>query len=120
MVLTDTHTHQYYETDPQKRAALMERCKGNHIERLFLPNVDADSVSKVFALTADYPDMCYPMLGLHPCSVKEGWEEELAIIKNAKEQHQIYAIGEIGIDLYWDKTTLPDQIKAFKTQINWA
>ena len=98
----------------------MERCKGNHIERLFLPNVDADSVSKVFALTADYPDMCYPMLGLHPCSVKQRWEEELAIIKNAKEQNQIYAIGEIGIDLYWDKTTLPDQINAFKTQINWA
>ena len=120
MILTDTHTHQYYETDPQKRAVLMERCKANRVERLFLPNVDAESVPKVFALTADYPCICYPMLGLHPCSVKEGWEEELAMIKQAQDPGKIYAIGEIGIDLYWDKTTLPEQINAFKTQINWA
>ena len=98
----------------------MERCKSNQVGRLFLPNVDADSVEKVFALAADYPDMCYPMLGLHPCSVKEGWEQEMDVIKQAKDQGKIYAVGEIGIDLYWDKTTLPEQIKAFKTQINWA
>jgi TatD DNase family protein len=120
MVLTDTHTHQYYETDPVKLAALMERCKSNHVDRLFLPNVDADSVSKVFGLSAAYPGICYPMLGLHPCSVKAGWEEELALVKRAVNQHQIYAVGEIGIDLYWDKTTLPEQITAFKTQIAWA
>jgi len=90
------------------------------VGRLFLPNVDAGSVPKVFSLAAEYPGICYPMLGLHPCSVKAGWEEELALIKQAKNQHQIYAVGEIGIDLYWDKTTLPEQIKAFKTQIAWA
>jgi TatD DNase family protein len=120
MVLTDTHTHQYYETDHAKRAALMARCKSNQVERLFLPNVDADSVSKVFGLANEYPDTCYPMLGLHPCSVKEGWKEELAGIKQAISQCKIFAIGEIGIDLYWDKTTLPEQIKAFKAQIAWA
>ena len=98
----------------------MERCKSNHVERLFLPNVDADSVAKVFALTVAYPGICYPMLGLHPCSVKEGWEEELAVIRKAVDQGKIYAVGEIGIDLYWDKTTLPEQIRAFKAQINWA
>ncbi len=120
MVLTDTHTHQYYETDPEKLAALMERCKSNRVGRLFLPNVDADSVGKVFGLAAAYPGICYPMLGLHPCSVKEGWEQELADIKQAINQGKIYAIGEIGIDLYWDKTTLTEQIRAFKGQINWA
>jgi len=120
MVLTDTHTHQYYETDPIERAALMERCKSNQVDRLFLPNVDIDSVAKVFALAAEYPGICYPMLGLHPCSVKEGWEAELANIQQAAAIVKIYAIGEIGIDLYWDKTTLAGQIKAFKTQINWA
>lgn len=120
MVLTDTHTHQYYETDVVKRTALMDRCKVNHVGRLFLPNVDADSVPKVFSLTAAYPGICYPMLGLHPCSVKEGWEQELTVIKQSIAQGKIYAVGEIGIDLYWDKSTLPEQIKAFKAQIAWA
>jgi len=120
MLLTDTHTHLYYETDLQKQSALIERCVNNNVERLFLPNVDAASVPKVFALAETYPDMCYPMLGLHPCSVKEGWEEEFNGIKAAADQHKIVAVGEIGIDLYWDKTTLPEQIKAFKIQIAWA
>jgi len=120
MLLTDTHTHLYYQTDESKRAELIARCKTNHVERLFLPNVDADSVAKVFELTEAFPAMCYPMLGLHPCSVKEGWEAELGVIKQALHQHKIYAVGEIGIDLYWDKTTLAEQIRAFKTQIAWA
>ena len=120
MLLTDTHTHLYYETDAAKRAALMQRCADNHVDRLFLPNVDMESVAKVFGLTADYPANCYPMLGLHPCSVKEGWEDELNAIVNAKGDHKIYAVGEIGIDLYWDKTTLAAQVSAFKKQIAWA
>ena len=120
MILTDTHTHLYYETDEIKRAGLIERCEKNSVRRLFLPNVDMDSVAKVFALTAAYPGMCYPMMGLHPCSVKDGWDVELAAIRGAAEGHEIVAIGEIGIDLYWDKTTLPQQIKAFHEQIAWA
>jgi TatD DNase family protein len=120
MLLTDTHTHLYYETDTDKRDGLIQRCKANNIDRLFLPNVDAASVPKVYALTEAYPDMCFPMLGLHPCDVKAGWEQELEEIKLFHNQHKIYAIGEIGIDLYWDKTTLDIQIQAFKTQIAWA
>jgi len=120
MLLTDTHTHLYYETDTAKRAALMQRCAENHVDRLFLPNVDVGSVAKLFELTAAYPANCYPMLGLHPCSIKEGWEGELAAIVNALGGHKIYAIGEIGIDLYWDKTTLAEQVTAFKKQIAWA
>ena len=120
MILTDTHTHLYYETDEVKRAGLIERCEKNNVRRLFLPNVDLESVPKVFALTAAYPGMCYPMMGLHPCSVKDGWEAELAAIRQAAEGHKIVAIGEIGIDLYWDKATLPQQTKAFHEQIAWA
>jgi TatD DNase family protein len=120
MLLTDTHTHLYYETDEIKRAGLMQRCKENRIGRLFLPNVDAASVPLVFSLVKSYPDICFPMLGLHPCSIKPGWEDKLDVIKQAAYGNKILAIGEIGIDLYWDKTTLTDQIKAFKTQINWA
>ena len=120
MVLTDTHTHLYYETIADKRGALMERCLNNNISRLFLPNVDRESVPLVFDLVQAYPDQCYPMLGLHPCSVKENWQQELNDIQGAHQQHQIVAIGEIGIDLYWDKTTLNEQIEAFRQQINWA
>ncbi|MFI5136389.1 MAG: TatD family hydrolase [Sphingobacteriales bacterium] len=120
MILTDTHTHLYYETDNAKRVELIKRCNDNGVNRLFLPNVDASSVPLVFSLVKSFPEICFPMLGLHPCSVKEGWEDELNIIKSAADQQKIVAIGEIGIDLYWDKTTLPAQILAFKQQIAWA
>lgn len=98
----------------------MQRCFENHIDRLFLPNVDMESVVQVYDLVNTYPTNCFPMLGLHPCSVKEDWEQVLAAIKASHQNHKIYAIGEIGIDLYWDKTTLPQQIAAFKQQIAWA
>lgn len=120
MVLTDTHTHFYYETDPVKRDALMDRCFQNDIRRLFLPNVDSASIPLVFDLVKAYPDVCYPMLGLHPCDVKDTWQTELEHIESAIAGNKIYAIGEIGIDLYWDKTTLDKQVEAFHIQIGWA
>jgi len=98
----------------------MQRCLDNGVDRLFLPNVDSSSIEKVFDLADAYPENCFPMLGLHPCDVKENWREELDTIYNAIPQRKIYAIGEIGIDLYWDKTTLDIQIEAFKIQIGWA
>jgi TatD DNase family protein len=120
MLLTDTHTHQYYETDPLKREELMQRCLDNGISRLFLPNVDSASIELVMSQVKAYPQYCFAMLGLHPCDVKENWQDELNTINAAIPQHKIYAIGEIGIDLYWDKTTLDNQIQAFKIQIKWA
>ncbi len=98
----------------------MQRCADNNITRLFLPNVDLSSAEKIFGLEKAYPANCYPMLGLHPCSVTANWEKEIDAIRQAGQNHKIYAIGEIGIDLYWDKTTLPQQIEAFKAQIAWA
>jgi TatD DNase family protein len=120
MLLTDTHTHQYYQTDPVKREELMQRCLDNSIERLFLPNVDSASIELVMSQVKAFPDYCFAMLGLHPCDVKANWQDELDTINAAIPQHKIYAIGEIGIDLYWDKTFLAEQIEAFKIQINWA
>jgi len=120
MVLTDTHTHLYYEADTDKRAALMQRSFDAGVSRLFLPNVDLASVEKVLGLVEAYSQNCYAMLGLHPCHVTAGWETELGQILDTKTDHQIYAIGEIGIDLYWDKTTLPYQQQAFKKQIQHA
>jgi TatD DNase family protein len=120
MVLTDTHTHQYHEADAEKRAELMRRCFENDVTRLFLPNVDVASIPMVMGLAAEYPENCFPMLGLHPCDVKDDWQQQLEAIGAAIPNQKIYAIGEIGIDLYWDKTTLDKQVEAFKIQIGWA
>ena len=98
----------------------MQRCLDNGIGRLFLPNVDSSSMELVFSQVAAFPEYCFPMLGLHPCDVKANWRDELDLIHAAIPQHKIYAIGEIGIDLYWDKSTLAIQVEAFKIQIAWA
>jgi TatD DNase family protein len=120
MILTDTHTHLYYETDPVLQDALMQRCFQNEVFRLFLPNVDSESIPMVLELAQKYPENCFPMMGLHPCNVKENFMAELDLITQAIHENKIYAIGEIGIDLYWDKTTLNLQEEAFRLQINQA
>ncbi|NGM60603.1 TatD family hydrolase [Sphingobacterium sp. SGG-5] len=119
-ILTDTHTHFYYNVHTPKIAEQMQRCHDNHVYRLFLPNVDSDSIQQVIDTVDTYPEYCFPMLGLHPCSVKENYKEELRHIEKAISTNKIYAIGEIGLDLYWDKSTLDWQKDAFITQINWA
>lgn len=120
MLLTDTHTHLYYETDEEKLDQLMQRCFDNQIERLFLPNVDVASIAKINDLVKKYPSNCFAMAGLHPCDVKENYEEVLDEICESMAERDIYAIGEIGIDLYWDKSTLAYQQAAFREQIRWA
>jgi TatD DNase family protein len=120
MLLTDTHTHIYYETDQEKQQQLLQRCFDQHINRLFLPNVDVASIARIDELVLRYPENCFAMAGLHPCDVKEGYEGVLAEIYASIAGRKIYAIGEIGIDLYWDKTTLEMQQDAFRTQIKWA
>lgn len=120
MILTDTHTHLYYETDPLKLDELMQRCMDNHVERLFLPNVDSASLGRVFSLAARYPENCFPMAGLHPCDVKDNFKEELDRIFSQASGKKIYAIGEIGIDLYWNRSTLAWQQEAFRIQIGRA
>ncbi|WP_158797104.1 TatD family hydrolase [Pedobacter sp. L105] len=120
MLLTDTHTHLYYETDEEKQALLFQRCFENSVTRLFLPNVDLSSIAKIDELVRKYPENCFAMAGLHPCDVKEDYAQVLAEIYQSMEGKKIYAIGEIGIDLHWDKTTLAIQQTAFREQIKWA
>ncbi|MBO9674524.1 MAG: TatD family hydrolase [Sphingobacteriaceae bacterium] len=120
MLFTDTHTHLYYEQDAGKQAQLMERCFENNVSRLFLPNVDVKSIAMIDDLVAKYPENCFAMAGLHPCDVKEDYLTQLSEIYNSISWRKIYAIGEIGIDLYWDKTTLEIQQDAFRKQIGWA
>jgi len=120
MIFTDTHTHLYYEQYAEKQAQLMARSLENDVNRLFLPNVDVASIAMIDDLVCKYPQNCFAMAGLHPCDVKDGFEEQLNIIHKSISGRKVYAIGEIGIDLYWDKTTLDIQKDAFRKQINWA
>lgn len=98
----------------------MERCFENNVNRLFLPNVDVKSIAMIDDLVSKYPENCFAMAGLHPCDVKEDYIAQLNTIYKSISDRKIYAIGEIGIDLYWDNTTLGIQQDAFRTQINWA
>jgi TatD DNase family protein len=120
MILTDTHTHIYYETDLEKQKKQLNRCLENNISRLFLPNVDSKSIPMVLGLAQNYPQNCFPMMGLHPCDVKEDYQQELSLIADAIASNKIYAIGEIGIDLYWDQSFLRQQQDAFTLQIEQA
>ena len=120
VLLTDTHTHIYYEQDAEQQAALLARCLENGVERLFLPNVDVASIAMIDDIVGKYPTNCFAMAGLHPCDVKEGYQNNLDKTYASIADRKIYAIGEIGIDLYWDKTTLAIQQDAFRQQISWA
>ena len=117
MQLTDTHTHLYATQFDEDRDEMITKCFDNNITRLFLPNIDQTSVKGMLDLVEKYPENCFPMIGIHPCSVNENWEEELAEYVELLKNQKFYAIGEIGIDLYWDKSTLGIQQKAFEAQI---
>jgi TatD DNase family protein len=119
-MLIDTHTHLYLEQFDQDRDQVIQNAMDAGIEKFFLPNIDANSISGMMSLVEQYPNVCYPMMGLHPCSVEAGFEIELQKIYDALSNQAIIAIGEIGIDLFWDKTTLPLQREAFRIQVQWA
>ncbi len=120
MFLSDTHTHLYIPEMRKQIGALMHRAQQNRVQKLYLPNIDSDSVKDVFSLCDLYPTSCFPMMGLHPCSVKENYLEELSFIQQYIDEERVVGIGEIGMDLYWDKTFIEEQKIAFKTQIQWA
>lgn len=120
MILTDTHTHLYADQFDEDKDEVMKACFEEGITRLFLPNIDKDSVDEMIQLAKKYPDHCFPMIGIHPCSVNDQWREELEQYKSLSMNNTFYAIGEIGIDLYWDKSTLGIQQEAFEAQIQWA
>lgn len=118
--MIDTHTHLFVKEFDEDRAAVVERALKEGVTHFLLPNIDVDSINALNKMSEDFAGICFPMMGLHPCSVNENWQNDLVVIKKSLDSKYYCAVGEIGIDLYWDKTTLPFQIEAFKTQINWA
>lgn len=119
-MLIDTHAHLYAKQFDEDRDEMLQNAIDCGVEKFYLPNIDSESIEGMFKLEAQYPDRCFAMMGLHPCSVKENYKEELAIVKDWLDKRSFCAIGEIGIDLYWDKSTLEIQKEAFLTQIEWA
>ena len=120
MIFSDTHTHLYSDEFKDDRAEVIQRAIHAGVSRLFIPSIDSTYTNEMYDLEQQYPDHIFLMMGLHPCYVKENYLEELAHVEAQLGKHKFYAIGEIGIDLYWDKTTLDIQKTAFQRQIQLA
>ena len=121
MILTDTHTHLYSEEFLEDRTEMIQRAINAGISRFFIPSIDSSYTSKMYDLEQQFPENIFLMMGLHPCYVKpESYATELAHIESELSKRKFQAIGEIGMDLYWDKTTVEIQKQAFKHQIQLA
>jgi TatD DNase family protein len=120
MYFIDTHSHIFLPEFDEDRADVVERAFQNNINKILLPNVDAKTISQLIEVTEKYPNQCFPMMGLHPTSVDENFQVQLDIIEDWLRKYKFIAVGEIGIDMYWDKTFLNEQQEAFKYQIKLA
>lgn len=120
MTITDTHTHLYASEFNEDRTEIINRAIQNGVTRFFIPAIDSNSTQKMYDLEHQFPENVFLMMGLHPCYVKENYLEELQLVETELARRKFCAIGEIGIDLYWDKSTLEIQKTAFKYQIQLA
>jgi TatD DNase family protein len=119
MRLIDTHTHLYLPQFDNDRAAMMARAKAVGVERFYLPGIDSQVIPAMQQMEQAFPE-CVMMPGLHPCSVNAHFKEELAVVEGLLSQRKFPALGEIGLDFYWDKTYAAQQYEAFRIQIEWA
>ena len=120
MIFTDTHTHLYLNAFDDDRANVVKKAVEQDVKYMLLPNIDSSSIDPMFELCKAFPENCFPMMGLHPTSVKENYKEELEIISGWFEKQNFIAVGEIGIDLYWDQSFQKQQEEAFRFQIDLA
>ena len=120
MNLTDTHCHLYSDEFKRDIDEVLQRAQHEQVNRFYLPAIDSETHDAMIALEQAYPGKCIAMMGLHPCSVKEDYIKELELVEEWLGKKQFPAIGEIGLDFYWDKTFATQQYQAFKQQIEWA
>ena len=119
-MIIDTHCHLYSEEFNADRTAMIERANAEGVRHFYLPAIDSSIINNMLQMETDFPGQCFAMMGLHPCSVKENYEEELQIAEEWLGRRKFAAIGETGLDFYWDKTFTVQQYDAFKRQITWA
>ncbi len=120
MTFTDTHTHLYLDAFDEDRHEVVRKAIEQDVKYMLMPNIDSSSAEAMIRLWDAFPDNCFPMMGLHPTSVTENFEEELELVAEWHDQENFVAVGEIGIDLYWDQTFQKQQEKAFRYQIDLA
>jgi len=120
MIIIDTHCHLYAEEFEGDIADVIKRAKYEGVKKFYLPAIDSSCLEGMLALEKKYPDECIAMMGLHPCYVKENYKDELEIVKQQLAARHFVAIGEIGLDYYWDKTFMEQQQEAFELQMQWA
>ncbi|MBO0322962.1 TatD family hydrolase [Muricauda sp. CAU 1633] len=120
MIITDTHTHLYSEAFEQDQKAMMQRALDTGVKRFFIPAIDSSYTQAMLDLESNYPENVFLMMGLHPTHVKENYKEELSLVEEWLSKRKFYAVGEIGVDLYWDRTFLKQQQEAFVYQIRLA
>jgi len=120
MIFIDTHTHLHAEEFSEDLDFVIQRALDKNVSTLLLPDIDRSTRPDMLALSKKFPDVCLPMIGLHPTSVKEDYKEELKEIETAISSRKFFGIGETGLDLYWDKTFIKEQIDSFTFQIELA
>ena len=119
-MIIDTHTHLFVEQFDADREQVIRRALDEDVEKFILPNIDDESIGRLQATVEEYPERMFPLMGLHPTSVDSRWKERLAVVERALSENKYYGIGEIGIDLYWDKTYAKEQEEVFRTQLRCA
>lgn len=119
-MLIDTHCHLYATEFEEEIATIIERAQKVGVQKFYLPAIDSEAIPAMLNLEASYPNTCIAMMGLHPCYVEQNVDQELSIVKDWLEKRDFVAIGEIGLDFYWDKTFVVEQKKAFDLQMSWA
>ncbi len=120
MKIIDTHSHIYSEEFDNDLDEVINRAKSNGVENILLPNIDIESLERIHRVSEEYKGYCIPMMGLHPTSIDSNYLDQLQTINHLLAKNNYIAIGEIGIDLYWDKTFEKEQIHAFETQLRWS
>ena len=120
-MLVDSHSHLFLEEFADDLPQVMQRAREAGVTHIFMPNIDSTTIESLLSVCAAYKEFCFPMIGLHPTSVNENYKKELDIVAGQLASSNGYvAIGEIGLDLYWDKTFLREQLLAFEKQVDWA
>jgi TatD DNase family protein len=120
MILTDTHTHLYGAEFDTDRKEMINRANAEGVKKMYLPGIDSTAIESMLQMEIDYPGQCHAMMGLHPCYVKENYKKELKIVEQWLAKRSFAAVGEIGLDFYWDTSFKEQQYEAFHTQIEWA
>jgi len=120
MLFVDTHTHLFVEQFDTDRKEMVERAIAHKVDKMLLPNIDSNTIDAMLSLEDQFPLHCHAMMGLHPCSVNQDFESELKIVEKWLDKREFCAVGEMGLDLHWDKTFYEQQKKAFLQQCEWA